>query len=700
MKDPVITDNQLHPANHLQTKTSGSDSAPLTCNILSFEHPEKSMEFTFSVNENEGKYRFWIKKLPGEVTRFFPDFNPEHPFVYTNFDTSTNGIKINIDFNEQAAVARAWYTLKIRDFLSESANVTVTNFLNDCQYWYVEKDVNNSAYSVYKKFTLRVQNDHRSGKPELMVSYDGKSYILNKSLAQLTENADFDTRILKSVLFRKQTYLYDKIPDEALYHKDEIFPVINREIKAAQNITLPTGINGKKYLAAYNEIEAFYSKYLDAEYFRAIIPLVSKWKTISPGDIHSLSDTSRNLVFGEGNVSADIYNSLKTYGPNSMPGYKHTKIFMIYSANDREAAGKLKEYVIKKDGFGSLGAITHMIFEYDESLDIVFTADKNPIHVSRETMKTRTADPSCGYFAFYISPHTRFEARPENHEIYFKIKEVMLHRGIGLQVIERDKISGKFAFSIANIGIAMIAKMGGIPWRLSGKTDKELIIGFGAFKSQRYNTQYVGSAFCFSNEGVFHEFDCFPADETWSIAGSAEEALIAYRKSNPDVKRMVIHFYQKIGRKQLKPIEDMLRRLKFDIPVIIVRINKTFSESQLVFDNTFPGKMPLNGSYVHVGRQEYLLCNNQRLTTGSSPATLPLPVKVGLQSNQVGLLDDAVLVEQLIRQVYEFSFLYWRSVNQQHLPVTITYPEMVARMFTGFDISVLPEAGRKSMFFL
>lgn len=276
----------------------------------------------------------------------------------------------------------------------------------------------------------------------------------------------------------------------------------------------------------------------------------------------------------------------------------------------------------------------------------------------------------------------------------------MLQRGIGLQVIERQKVFGNFAFSVANIGIAMVAKMGGIPWRLATHPEKELIVGFGAFRSKRYNTKYIASALCFSNNGTFNEFDCFPADETWSIAGLVEEALINYRRNNPDIQRLVIHFYQKIGRKQLKPIEDMLRRLKFDIPVIIVRINKTFSKSQLVFDESSTGKMPLNGSFVHIGRHEYLFCNNLRETTTSTPSALPLPLKIGLQSDQDVLLNDPLLVERLMRQVYEFSFMYWRSVKQQNLPVTVTYPEMLAKLFPWFGSDTLNDEGRKSLFFL
>lgn len=700
MKDSFSAIDQPTNTNPFPLPPGASAHPTLTFNVLPFNHPEKYRDFTFSANANNGKHRFIIGKLPRESARLFPDLDPLHPFIYTNFDTTTEGKLIRIDFDEQPAIAQAYYTLKIRELLQSTASLTVTNFLQDCQFWYVDTNVNNSYYDIYRKFTIRVKVDHSSRKPELLVSFNGHSYISKKSLSSLTENADFDTSVLKTVAFRKKLFAYDQIPIDALYNPGEIFPVISRRNMNALKVSLPSLINRKKYLSYHTELESYFNSCLNTNEFRSIIPHESKWKTALPADVQRLAHTGREMIFGQGHVSASVFESLKAKGPHALPGFKHSKIFLIYFENDLSAAKKLEEYILKKDGFGSLSALTRIPFLYDKSLDIILPVDKNPVEAIRETLKTRSTDPECGYFAFYISPYTRFETQAVNHEIYYKIKEIMLRRSIGIQVIERNKIFGNFSYSIANIGIAMIAKMGGIPWRLSSNTDKELIIGFGAFKSQRYHTRYIGSSFCFSNDGVFCEFDCFPADETWSIAGSAEAALMAYRKNNPDVKRLVIHFYQKIGRKQLKPIEDMLRRLKFDIPVIVISINKTYSESQLAFDEAFPEKMPLNGTFVKIGRQEYLFCNNQRENIGSNPSALPMPLKIGLQSNQEGLLNNPELVERLVKQVYEFSFMHWRSVNQQNLPVTVTYPEMLARIFPWFDSDTLSDEGRRSLFFL
>jgi len=68
--------------------------------------------------------------------------------------------------------------------------------------------------------------------------------------------------------------------------------------------------------------------------------------------------------------------------------------------------------------------------------------------------------------------------------------------------------------------VAILAKLDGIPWQLNRTTANESIVGIGAFYSPSHKTSYVGSAFCFSNEGKFQEFDCFQADEIDMLAGS------------------------------------------------------------------------------------------------------------------------------------------------------------------------------------
>lgn len=66
--------------------------------------------------------------------------------------------------------------------------------------------------------------------------------------------------------------------------------------------------------------------------------------------------------------------------------------------------------------------------------------------------------------------------------VYYKLKELLLKKGVSSQVIDPEKVItyDKYHFSLPNIAIAILAKLNGTPWRLDTKLKNELIVGVGA----------------------------------------------------------------------------------------------------------------------------------------------------------------------------------------------------------------------------
>lgn len=130
-----------------------------------------------------------------------------------------------------------------------------------------------------------------------------------------------------------------------------------------------------------------------------------------------------------------------------------------------------------------------------------------------------------------------------------------------------------------------------------------------------------------------------------------------------------------------------------NIPVFIVAINKTESNDIVAFDNNYSELMPHSGTFINVGFNKFLLFNNTRYN--GSPVSksdgFPFPIKIGITCNQPDLAKDIKIIRELIDQVYQFSRMYWKSVRQQNLPVTIKYPEMVAEMVPHFEGNEIPD---------
>ena len=99
-------------------------------------------------------------------------------------------------------------------------------------------------------------------------------------------------------------------------------------------------------------------------------------------------------------------------------------------------------------------------------------------------------------------------------------------------LLKNGKPNKYFNTFLPHIEIAMLAKLGGIPWKLNRPPINELIVGVGAFYSVKHKTRFVGSAFCFNNEGIFKGFDCFRSNDTYSLAGSIREAVVKFIVTN------------------------------------------------------------------------------------------------------------------------------------------------------------------------
>lgn len=684
-------------------KEAGKIKIPegLFFNILPLEKPVEPVAVDFVVREDATKHRFATGQLSEsfrwklkQATGCIPEF------VYTDFYGDTDGFTLPVDFLSDRAVAKAWYTHKIVELLAPKTAYHRPDFLRDTQFWCHGEDDGNAIYDTFHKYTIRVQSDFITGKPELLISYDGCSYLLKNSLEALTEDGELDTRIITTVAFRKKIYRYDDLPGEALYSRDEVFPVMNRDLAAILKTDYPFTLIPQKYDLFYRRVEWFYARYCSGDSFTGIVPHKGQWKQVKAEFLGRLSVSDKKLVFGQAMTETDAYRGLSNWGPLLLPPGKHFAYFFIYFEHQEDAAHKLYNYLLKKEGFVRMSKFTHLTLNYEKYKNLVIKKGENPESKVGEYLQNTDFNPDVVYFAFYISPYSRFEADEQKKKLYYRIKELLLYRKISMQAVEGRKLAENFSNSIANIGIALIAKLGGVPWRLEGMEKSELVIGFGAYRNKGFNMGYTGSAICFSQDGVFREFDVFPAENTRSIAGSALKAFKQYRENYPEAKRMIIHFYKPMSRRELEPLEKMLREMRMDIPVVIAGISKTPSKCLLLFDHPEKNTMPADGTWAKTGKTSYLLNINLRKQETSKTSKQVMPLRIHFQCNREGYLEKESVVPELLEQIYAFSYLHWRSVRQSPLPVTVKYPALIASFMPWFDRNFLPPHGRTRPWFL
>lgn len=625
---------------------------------------------------------------------------PHQDEVWISFDDSDDGVPVTLQVTDAPYLTRLYVLHLLTQHLQQMGLITGDNFVKGVTAW-KKGELNSHTRCVpVSRFLIHAGKMH-NGEFRLTVAYEGKSLALVQNVSQLASNPSFDALMLKQVIFEKKIYSFKFLPSEGAYHHEKVYPIVSQKLAAHLGLALPYEMNKRKLTTTYNLLESFAQRYLRNKEFESHFKSSGSWAKVRASDVFALDRGSVPLVFGESGTHTDILNGFKQNGPHRLPNPTQITVFMIFHEESTEVASVLYEYLFRDKGFFRVAKRTKLNLRYDSSLNITFHDKTNAAVEIENALATKNLQAGRRYFAFYVSLWDKFEPNEQLRRIYFRVKEVMLQREVALQVVNHHKIMAQgFQYSIANIAIAMVAKLGGIPWRLATEQKNDLIVGFGAFRSENYRTPYVGASFSFNNLGVFNEFDCFPADEVWNLAGSIRQAIERYTESHASFRRLIIHFYKEISYKELKPIEDMLNKLNYKVPVVVVGISKTLSEFRLAFDPANRLMLPRQGTYVRIGHNDYLLFVNQCTETNREPVSAPLPVRLTLKSNDAEVLADDALVRELMQQVYEFSHMYWRSVTQPPLPVTVAYPELLARIFPWFEKQSLLPFGREALWFL
>lgn len=699
-------------------------SEQLHFNILTFIHPKEKLTFYFTNLENENLIRVFHKLVPDEVVQEFGE--QEH--YYTSFTKEIEGFypvtkPVNLsyelkknEFGEErsysidnsafsVSILKRYYNSIIHEYFTAKGILVKPNFISDTEIWLPSKRSDKTGqFNLFDRYSLKVQFKTVTKQLELLVTFEGVSKVYKESVEVLQESVS--PTAFNWVIFDNGLYKFDEMPNAGKRAYDQVFLVWNFNTRDALGETTEAPDKSNKYKKFKDAIDFFYNTYLNTEGFKKLIPISSNGfipvEEVKTGRVKS---NSNQLLFGDGHTHIIPMSGMKDHGPFDFSDTSKIHFFFIYHKQDVEVTKKMDRYFRGTErGFVGLSKFIHTPYYTEKGFSISFKDLDNPWSEIYTKITEKHFEPDIQYIAIYISPFSKNSPDKSRRKIYYKLKELLLKKGISSQVIDAEKVmsNDKYFYSLPNIAIAILAKLNGIPWRLDNTVKKELVVGVGAFKNPDFDIKYIGSAFSFSNNGKFNRFECFQHDQTRELAGSIIKSVKDYASLNPEIKRLVIHFYKTMRQDELQPIEDGLKRLGLNIPVFIISINKTESSDIVAFDLSWKDLMPLSGKYINIGYNKFLLFNNTRYSNNEFNYYdgFPFPIKLKIYCTQKELANDIKTIKELIDQVYQFSRMYWKSVRQQNLPVTIKYPEMVAEMLPHFDGNEIPEFGKDNLWFL
>ena len=668
-------------------------------NILPFNILIEKANIGFEKAEKLGYHRIYKndlpKNFPVEIKKGLDKFA-----WWTTFP-QVEDTTVLVNFFENKRFAKHYFNLILFDHFSNKNIITNRNFIKDTEVWLEEVSFHNNDFKKYNRFSLRIDNNDLIEGTSLLVSYDGDSYILSRNLS----TTQLEPAHLGKVKYQNRITKYKLMSDVENTDRTNIFPILNRDIKRVLNLDTGRNFSENKYKKYYDLIHQFYNDHLKDTVIADCIKIFESG-FYNPYDdkIRSISEDSNLLIFGNNQKNFIPYIGLKEYGPIDPPPIdKQIKFIFIFHEEDKVFANKLYSYLKKGyKSFPGLESFVKIQFEIDTANSIRFTND-NPLAEITTAIQQLQFDSQTNYAALYISRIKRDSADEESDEVYFRLKELLLHYRITSQVIYKNNIDNpSFNYFLPNIAIALLAKLGGIPWRLYRPIKNDLIVGIGADRSLVSQNCFIGCAFCFKNDGRFKGFNAFERNDTGALADSIKQAIEEYIADNKGVERLVIHYYKNMSNEEESPIKKVLNNLNLSLPYVIVTVNDTESKDYVLFDSSFDGKMPQSGTFIKTKWNEFILCNNTRYSsnTGTRLDGFPLPIKIKFKSSNYEKINEMGVVGELIDQVYQFSRMYWKSVRQRNMPVTIEYSELVAKMISHFENKDLEQFARTSLWFL
>lgn len=253
---------------------------------------------------------------------------------------------------------------------------------------------------------------------------------------------------------------------EQISSEDSFKVVANKQMRSeteGANRAIPCS-----YKTEYKNILDFLKSELKD--FESVFFSVDKtgFKTVLDKDKQKIILKDNLMVFGGENKTVNAVVGMREYGPyKKIDNANDIKILFVY--NEKDDANKVYQYL--RNGLKQFpGLLTYV------GIPVVLDKEKSLQYSSTEELSSKLQEFLAlqfkdnnyyNYAAVIIGPFRKYESDEEEEKTYYEIKKLLLEKGISSQFIASKTVrSENFNYCLPNIAIAILAKLGGIPWKL------------------------------------------------------------------------------------------------------------------------------------------------------------------------------------------------------------------------------------------
>jgi hypothetical protein len=530
----------------------------------------------------------------------------------------------------------------------------------------------NAIWDVYQRYDFVIKKKFN----ELCISIGSNFSLISKN--EIEYKSEY-----KSVRFLDKVSKNRILPFPKIGVGDSARLIANFEIKNEQNISDP--FVKTQYRQKYDQIFQFYNDFVKGLTNSGLSFYTNGLINVNIRDAYKINMYENKMLFKNDKTDINPITGMRDYGIyKSSPKSLTNQFLFIYE--NKDDANNL--YMYLKNGYKNFPGLERYVgvpvtladikgFQYGKTIDI------NQAYKEFEE-KELVNNFYENIFAIVIGQFDKNKTTEERTSTYYEIKNCLLKKGIPSQFINQEHIrqTSSFNYHLPNIAIGILAKLGGIPWRLKNNVNSDLVIGFNQVKID--GCKFVGSSVFFTNEGYLKGIHAYPAaDSEKEMIDHLRASIENYRSENGEIRRLIIHYYKPNSEKETDEIRSLLNDdLKINIPFAIIEVNDTKTQTDICFDADYNMGMPISGTYIKVGKDEYLLFNNTRYENrplNTVKDELPIKIKIHYADS------NGFSHSELIGQVYEFSRLIWKGLKQRSQPATTIYAKLIAEFSAHFE---------------
>lgn len=311
---------------------------------------------------------------------------------------------------------------------------------------------------------------------------------------------------------------------------------------------------------------------------------------------------------------------------------------------------------------------------------------------------------------------------------YLVSKATLMSQGIPAQMVRIQTVMQRnVGYSLNNIALALYAKLSGIPWTLSvqQRLTHEIIVGIGSGRvgADRLgeHERLIGITTVFSGDGNYllgnATAEVMAEGYQRALLTSLENTIAELRRrfgwQRGDKLRIIFHqSFKRYKDAEAAAVKELVGQLKdFEVEYAFVTVGddhdwKLFEPAEKGIQNYGQGPrkgagVPARGRIVPLGPYAALLTltGPWQLKTDLQGGPRPLLVAIHRESTFKSL-------DYIAKQVFDLSFMSWRTFMPTTRPVSIAYPNMVVKLLgdlreiPNWNPDILTTRLRESRWFL